>query len=391
MARTTYKQVRRSAATFSFGMDSVRFLNFNEKQRFLLTEDLNGCFAVFLVSPTAVIGAHISPNPGTNRADPHAGDRNLRNMMVKVRDVFKTHQGHFTHPRACLIFATFPGKVALPDKKHFIEQCLQRLDMKFTVQDYHVRSPGEHRREEQGTAFVDGGDATGPTVYLEDRVVLIVSRQAPNLAQGGGRPESRRHRADDDDHDDTDPRLQRSQRGDPSALFPPGPTSGRHGADDDDNGDTNLHLQRSRRGNPSALFPRGATSGRHGADDNDKDDTDPRLQKSQCGNPSTLLPQGSTSGRNRHSEQNDTSGAHRSPEAVDSHSQRHSTEMSSSPTTERGSIRYVPSRLVGNHVYVVINNDELPAIAQEWETKTKDDGRRILVNMRRGWWTNMPK
>ena len=67
-------------------MDEIAFLRFSDQRRYLLTDDLNGCFAIFLMSPIAGIGAHISPNPGLDRNDARAGDRHLMKMMEDSRD-----------------------------------------------------------------------------------------------------------------------------------------------------------------------------------------------------------------------------------------------------------------------------------------------------------------
>ena len=100
---------------------------------------------------------------------------------------YKERAASFTGRKVCLIFATFHGKIALPDKKEFIEKCLKRLDMDFPVQDYVVRAPGDPRRNEQGTAFVDGRDSVGPFIYVEDKVVL---RLIGTTGSAAGRPES---------------------------------------------------------------------------------------------------------------------------------------------------------------------------------------------------------
>jgi len=179
MAAPTYKSIKNSRQTSSFGMNQVDCLIFgHEGKRYHLTEALNGCFGVFLVSPLATISAHIPPHPGTSFKDPQAGDKNLIVKMQKFAELYHSHQKYFSGYNVALVYAKFQGKTALPDKKSFIEKCLQKFNMDFPIQDYDVKSPGEPRRDEHGTAFVDGGASIGAILYLEDKQIMRVSKSS---------------------------------------------------------------------------------------------------------------------------------------------------------------------------------------------------------------------
>ena len=154
MAAPTYETIKNSSKTQHFGMNEVALLVFGEKNKHHhLTDGLNGCFAVFVLSPTAVISAHIPPHPGTNFDDPQAGDKNLVLKMKDIADLYKANQRHFSSLKTVLIFATFHGKTPLPDKKEFIEKCLRQFEVDLAVQDYEVKALGAPRRGEHGTAF----------------------------------------------------------------------------------------------------------------------------------------------------------------------------------------------------------------------------------------------
>lgn len=167
-------------------MNEVSCLIFNQGHRYHLTEGLNGCFVIFLVSSSATLSAHIPPRLEIS-ADSQAGDKNLVAKMREFAALYHRHkQGHFAGHRVALIYARFEGKTAVPDQKDFIETCLLQFKVDFPMQEYDVKRPGEPRGEESGTAFVDGAAPTGPAVYLEDKVVL---RVAANVNP----PEPRQH------------------------------------------------------------------------------------------------------------------------------------------------------------------------------------------------------
>lgn len=175
----TYRQVKRSSLTRRFEMNEVKYLRFSDKDRYHLTDELNGCFALFLISSLATISAHIPPHPGNGSRDPQAGSKNLVVRMEAFRDLYVTNRESFDGKQACLVYAQFEGKTALEDHKVFIEKCLRAMNIDFALQDYYVKYPGEPRSEEHGTAFVDGMAPGAVVLYVEDRVAIRVSKSKP--------------------------------------------------------------------------------------------------------------------------------------------------------------------------------------------------------------------
>lgn len=179
MAQPTYRSVTVSRRTSRFGMNQVRFLAFDENRKYLLTEGLKSCFVVFLVSHRATVAAHIPPNPGTSPNDLTAGDKNLVAKMREFAGLYNANKDkYFTNCQVALVFATIEGKSPMPDKKHFIEQCLRQFKVDFPMQDYKIKPRGMPRREEDGTAFVDGSMTDRASVYVEDRLLLRVMAPA---------------------------------------------------------------------------------------------------------------------------------------------------------------------------------------------------------------------
>ena len=80
------------------------------------------------------------------------------------------------------MFARFHGKSPLPDKKAFIEKCLNKFDVNFAVQDYEVKAPGEPHCDEYGTAFVYGHPSEA-VLYIEDKRVLRIVRETDLATQ----------------------------------------------------------------------------------------------------------------------------------------------------------------------------------------------------------------
>ena len=189
METPTFKKIQYSSETLHFGMNEVTCLVFGTK-RFLLTQGLNACFAVYLVSPTAAVGAHIPPHPGHDARDSQAGDKNLVAKMQELASLYLKNKPHFMVHNVALIYAKIHGKTALPDKKQFIENCLRQFKVDFPIQDYDVKLSGAPRREEHGTAFVDGRSANGSVLYLQDKPILRVFKGQPAISQESPKPTS---------------------------------------------------------------------------------------------------------------------------------------------------------------------------------------------------------
>ncbi|KIW37290.1 uncharacterized protein PV06_10631 [Exophiala oligosperma] len=171
----TFGKIRYSSQTSFFAMNEVAiFVYGREGKRFLASQGFNACHGVYLVSTIATVAAHIPPNPSLESKDPQAGDKNLVLKMQQFAQAYLQNRQFFQNYKVALLYARFDGKVALPDQKAFIEQCLRRFKVDFPIQDYHVKLPGEPRGEEHGTAFVDGRATNGAVLYAEDKPILRV-------------------------------------------------------------------------------------------------------------------------------------------------------------------------------------------------------------------------
>ena len=166
-------------------MNEVALLVFGANKKYHHhTDGLNGCFAVFILSPAAVISAHIPPHPGANFKDPQAGDKNIVKEMQQIADLYKANTQHFSKPNTVLIFAMFHGKTALPDKKTFIEKCLRAFGVDIAVQDYSVKAPGDPRRDEYGTAFATC-ESQPARIFFEDRLVVRIFTEKAQIDTTG--------------------------------------------------------------------------------------------------------------------------------------------------------------------------------------------------------------
>ncbi|KAH0836024.1 hypothetical protein FOPE_04432 [Fonsecaea pedrosoi] len=172
----TYNKVAASRLASRFGMNEVKYLYFTTLNRYLLTEDLNSCFVVCLMSPVATIAAHIPPHPGPEYKELDAGDRNLISKMMEFSTLYQAHKQDFSTYKTTLVYAALEGKAVLPDKKAFIERCLKQFKVDFPVQDYHIKLGDAPRRAELGTCLFEGGTAIGSAFYVEDKFIVRVWR-----------------------------------------------------------------------------------------------------------------------------------------------------------------------------------------------------------------------
>jgi hypothetical protein len=90
MAPITHDEVKGSNQTVSVTMDEVKFAVFGEETDvyYLLTEDLNSCFGVAIVSRTAGSLGHIPPRSHEENKDDHfLGDRNVVLRMTEIANI----------------------------------------------------------------------------------------------------------------------------------------------------------------------------------------------------------------------------------------------------------------------------------------------------------------
>ncbi|KAJ5654788.1 hypothetical protein N7490_001791 [Penicillium lividum] len=164
MAQTRFGQVQRLPGTVNVPMNAVRFMAFQPGQNCLITEGLNSCSAVAIVSPRAAILAHIAPRlPGST--SPHAGDENMHARMNEVAALFTRFASYFQGNHVWVVYAVVGNYIALPDQKAIIDQTLQTLSLSFTNWPYTV-VPGLYRPPGHGTVVIDARSGI-PEVYID--------------------------------------------------------------------------------------------------------------------------------------------------------------------------------------------------------------------------------
>jgi hypothetical protein len=175
MAAPTYELVRKSAKAVHFRMDEVMIVAFGHNgNRFLYTDNLNGCFAVLIISKDAVIGAHIPPRPSMDTRNPNAGEEHVALKMQQVANLYQKYHNYFPNPKDVLVlYAVFEGEIALPSQKGLIEKCLKDMSLNFETRGYVVKA-AEYRGVADGTLFVDGGSQP-PAIFLEDRKIPMTT------------------------------------------------------------------------------------------------------------------------------------------------------------------------------------------------------------------------
>jgi hypothetical protein len=173
MATGVFQQVQDLRQTESVGMDEVRLLVFGHQGKFvLLTEDLNGCSGVVILSQAAAILAHIPPRPNEDLQDPYAGEKNVERRMGEVVALFRTYRTYFTTANDMLVIsAMYQGQTALPHQKVMIERFLQQMGLTYANKTYVVLKPGEPRSSSHGTIVIDARGER-PMVYVDDQLVV---------------------------------------------------------------------------------------------------------------------------------------------------------------------------------------------------------------------------
>lgn len=165
MSQTRFDEVKWLPGTVNVAMNAVRFMAFQAGQMCLITEGLNSCSAVAIVSNQAAILAHIAPRePGST--SPHAGDDNMRARMGEVAALFSRHASYFQNTRVWVVYAVLGNHMALPDQKAIIDQTLSSLCLTFTNIPYTI-IPGVYRPDGKGTIVIDA--RTGiPEVFIDN-------------------------------------------------------------------------------------------------------------------------------------------------------------------------------------------------------------------------------
>lgn len=139
-------------------MDECRFHICDEKTPFVGTQDLNGCFAVVVISEAtkAVLFAHIAPRLGTDDAtDTGSGKRHTYRMMSQVVDKYRSQEASFpTGSVSWTVFARYQGEVALRDNLNIVRQALHTLGLPEATSGYDILPLMATRPRGHGEVFV---------------------------------------------------------------------------------------------------------------------------------------------------------------------------------------------------------------------------------------------
>ncbi|RMJ21688.1 hypothetical protein PHISP_07437 [Aspergillus sp. HF37] len=170
MATARFDKVEGLDGTISVTMNAVQFIAFQQpKPTCLVTEGLNGCSAIAIVSQHAAILAHVVPRLSTVSDNPHEGDQNMQARMNEVAALFRHYSNSFGGNRACVVYAVMGGSTALPDQKAIIDRTLQTLGLDYTNCPYIV-VPTASRQPGHGTIVIDARSGS-PKVYVDDERV----------------------------------------------------------------------------------------------------------------------------------------------------------------------------------------------------------------------------
>ncbi|CRK14818.1 hypothetical protein BN1723_017406, partial [Verticillium longisporum] len=102
------------------------------------TAGLGSCSVVAIASERAVILAHIPPLPDLHSQRPDAGDANVRQMMKRVRRLYRDNRQFFDNAEGRVTCAIYAGEVALPDQVAIMQEQLRLLGFEPSTDYYQV-------------------------------------------------------------------------------------------------------------------------------------------------------------------------------------------------------------------------------------------------------------
>lgn len=191
MALSLLQRLRDASQVVLVPMDGCAFHVCDGRQPYCGTENLNGCFAVVIVSKAtkAVLLAHIAPRPGMqNSNDPAAGTRHATQKMTELVSQYHQHREDFPSGSVSwTVFAQYDGEIALSDHLEIIRQQLSNLNIVQNENSYNAAPASSGQAMGKGEVFV--GFAQGTFVaYVEDaRVQLREPAEQPRVATAGSR------------------------------------------------------------------------------------------------------------------------------------------------------------------------------------------------------------
>ena len=142
-------QWERAGQVIMVPMGMVQFVSFQQKPA-VGTRDLGSCSVVVIMSKHGAILAHIPPLPPQQSKDLHAGDNNVRLMMIQVKTLYEHHKTHhFPEAETVVACAQFRGAVALPDQLVIMQENLRELGHNPTIRTYKEPPPTRWHRPTQ--------------------------------------------------------------------------------------------------------------------------------------------------------------------------------------------------------------------------------------------------
>lgn len=152
-----------------FGMDQVLYHRCGSQQPYLGTRDLNGCFAVFLLSTQTkgAIGVHIGPRASREDTAPDAGLNHCKNLMRQMLREYEARKDSF--PRGSLAWTVYgiaEDGWTMDDQLAYIRRKFGEIGAVETTNGYDVT--GGFRVRPRGEAFVGFRDGKW-VAWLEDK------------------------------------------------------------------------------------------------------------------------------------------------------------------------------------------------------------------------------
>lgn len=127
---------------------------------YLVTEGLNGCTGICIVSSWAGILAHIAPY----------GDPNIVAKLQEVINYYNTMRAYFAEPRSLIIAALYEGAEGQPNAVRTATSILNRLNIPMKVEYYQVLEAGSARLNGQTSVVIDRTSGT-PKIYVNNREI----------------------------------------------------------------------------------------------------------------------------------------------------------------------------------------------------------------------------
>lgn len=189
----TLERIRARADTVLVPMNEVRSGPWSSSLQFMVTEGLNGCTAITILSNKAVVLAHVAPRTPTTD-----GEQNVRALMQLVIQHYNTRktEGFFPDSTTSIILAAvYDGTVALPEQINITRAVLVRLGLPITSRQYRVREQGENRTAGETSMIIHGRDSREPHTYVNDQLMSGSTAKSSGSSTAGSTPQSGTSRA----------------------------------------------------------------------------------------------------------------------------------------------------------------------------------------------------